>query len=521
MEAKELREVLKQREKRTLEYKRAWDNVPGNLFETICAFLNREGGLIVLGAEDNGEIKKGVSPDAAYQMCRDISNMSNNPQKLSPTFLLQPEEVEIDGKKVIVVYVPCSSQVHSTAGKVYDRSSDGDYVLKTDAEISAAYLRKSQAYSENKVYPYMRMEHLQEKTIRKAKKLIKEMYPKHPWLKLSTMEMLKQANLYREDLSGGEGGFSLAALMLFGKQEAIQSMLPYYRIDAVVRLNDVDRYDDRFTSFGNIIDGYDDLMEFMRKHLPDPFYMEDDQRKSLLTLIFREVIANMLVHREYLNPTFTTIEIGREGIVIKNANKPLHSGPVTLRNYVRHPKNPHISNFFVQMGRAEYLGTGIRNLYKYVPIYTGGEPEIIEGDVFEVRMKLPKGFWSGEEKETESVMGNDVIENVIENVIEKRGIKKSQLTTRQLGIIQRLIETGKKYVPGVVLENVPENVIENVTENDIVNNVETLESLAAMCGRSTRTIHRDIVGLKELGLVRRDGGDLGGIWVVLTSEGMK
>ena len=226
MEAKELREVLKQREKRTLEYKRAWDNVPGNLFETICAFLNREGGLIVLGAEDNGEIKKGVSPNAAYQMCRDISNMSNNPQKLSPTFLLQPEEVEIDGKKVIVVYVPCSSQVHSTAGKVYDRSLDGDYVLKTDAEISAAYLRKSQAYSENKVYPYMRMEHLQEKTIRKAKKLIKEMYPKHPWLKLSTMEMLKQANLYREDLSGGEGGFSLAALMLFGKQEASTGRKP-------------------------------------------------------------------------------------------------------------------------------------------------------------------------------------------------------------------------------------------------------------------------------------------------------
>ncbi len=516
MEAKELREVLKQREKRTLEYKRAWDNVPGNLFETICAFLNREGGLIVLGAEDNGEIKKGVNPDAAYQMCRDISNMSNNPQKLSPTFLLQPEEVEIDGKKVIVVYVPCSSQVHSTAGKVYDRSSDGDYVLKTDAEISAAYLRKSQAYSENKVYPYMRMEHLQEKTIRKAKKLIKEMYPKHPWLKLSTMEMLKQANLYREDLSGGEGGFSLAALMLFGKQEAIQSMLPYYRIDAVVRLNDVDRYDDRFTSFGNIIDGYDDLMGFMRKHLPDPFYMEDDQRKSLLTLIFREVIANMLVHREYLNPTFTTIEIGREGIVIRNANKPLHSGPVTLRNYVRHPKNPHISNFFVQMGRAEYLGTGIKNLYKYVPIYTGGEPEIIEGDVFEVRMKLPKGFWSGEEKEM--VMGKDFLKGFLKDFLKERGAK---LTERQMAIMERLVATGLKYVPGVVLENVPENVLENVLENDIVNNVETLESLSAMCGRSTRTVRRDIADLKELGLLRRDGGDNGGIWVVLTSEGKK
>ena len=32
------------REKRTLEYKTAWSDVPSNLFETVCAFLNREGG---------------------------------------------------------------------------------------------------------------------------------------------------------------------------------------------------------------------------------------------------------------------------------------------------------------------------------------------------------------------------------------------------------------------------------------------------------------------------------------------
>ena len=66
--------------------------------------------------------------------------------------------------------------------------------------------------------------------------------------------------------------------------------------------------------------------------------------------------------------------------IAKNANRPLKSGLVTLSNYERHPKNPHMANFFVQMARAEHLGTGIRNLYKYVPIYTGKQPVIEDED---------------------------------------------------------------------------------------------------------------------------------------------
>ena len=218
MEVEELKELLKGREKRTLEYKRAWNEVPKNMFDTVCAFLNRDGGVIVLGVEDNGQIKKGVDPESVHQMCKDISNLSNNPQKLSPTFLLQPETVDVDGKKVIVVFVPSSSQVHKSAGNIYDRSTDGDYILKTDAEISALYLRKRQSYSENHVFPYLRLEHLDENTIAKARQLIRRKFPNHPWLEMDTMEMMRQANLHCYDLESNKSGFNLAALMLFGSQ---------------------------------------------------------------------------------------------------------------------------------------------------------------------------------------------------------------------------------------------------------------------------------------------------------------
>ncbi len=36
---------------------------PNDAFETICAFLNTDGGTLILGVEDDGTIK-GVNPDS-------------------------------------------------------------------------------------------------------------------------------------------------------------------------------------------------------------------------------------------------------------------------------------------------------------------------------------------------------------------------------------------------------------------------------------------------------------------------
>jgi len=38
------------------EFKEAKDKLPKSLFETICAFLNTEGGKVYLGIKDDGTI---------------------------------------------------------------------------------------------------------------------------------------------------------------------------------------------------------------------------------------------------------------------------------------------------------------------------------------------------------------------------------------------------------------------------------------------------------------------------------
>ena len=487
MTQNELKHITKQREKRTIEYKEAYSELPGNLFETVCAFLNRDGGVIVLGAHDDGTITDGVNLRAIEQMCKNIANISNNPEQLKPSFLLQPEIVDVsdlaEKKQVIVIQVPPSSQVHRFKNRVFDRSIDGDFELRTDAEISALYLRKSTEYSENRIYPYLRFEDLREETIELARTLMNNLRPKHPWLKLPVMDMFKQANLYRRDPVTNQEGLTLAALMLFGKTEMIQSALPYYRIDAVVRLNNVDRYDDRLEVFGNIIDGYDELMDFMAKHLPDPFYMEGDLRMSLRDKIFREIIANMLVHREYLNPTLSIIEITRDGILAKNANRPLKAGSVTLDNYERHPKNPHMANFFVQIGRAEHLGTGIRNIYKYVPLYTGKQPVIDDENVYSVKMALPtlmNAEYSGKQEVT--------VESTMETT--EKNSQKTREKTR---------------------EKTRGKIIKAIKDNPTI----TGKELATLTEITTKGIEWQLKAMQAQGILRRVGGRKEGHWEII------
>ena len=90
-------------------------------------------------------------------------------------------------------------------------------------------------------------------------------------------------------------------VLLFGRDEVIKSILPHYKTDALLRKKDIYRYDDRAYIDTNLIDSYDKLMAFIAKHLPDPFYLDGDHRISLRENLFREIVANTLVHREYMS----------------------------------------------------------------------------------------------------------------------------------------------------------------------------------------------------------------------------
>jgi len=429
-----VKNLLKQREKIRIEFKEAKDSIPRNLFETVCAFLNREGGSVLLGVNNRGEVT-GVDPAAIEQMSVDISSLSNNPSKLNPPFILFPSVVTIKNKKVIHIQVPSSSQVHKCDNIVFDRSSDGDFRVTSPQGIAEIYNRKRVHFTEGTIYPHIKSSDFKDGLLEKIRNLIRSNKPAHPWLELSDEEFFKTSGLYKVDYQNGSEGFTLAAVLLMGKDIVIKNILPHYKIDALVKVKDVDRYDDRLTIETNLIEAYNQLMDFTAKHLPDRFYLEGDTRISLRERIFREVIANLIVHREYTNAHSATFTIYKDKVEILNANNPNGSGPIQINNFVPFPKNPTISKFFVQLGRVEELGSGIINVNKYLKIYyPGTEAEFIEDHLFRtvVPVVVPRkiiidgGILAINSAEIMNALNEAIHEGINEGVIEgvNEGVKE-------------------------------------------------------------------------------------------------
>ena len=292
------------------------------------------------------------------QVKKELVTALNNPQKLNPPCYLMPYDVVIEGKRIIRLFVPESSQVHRCNGKIYDRNEDGDFDITSNTNlVTALYIRKQTNYSENLIYPYVSIKDLRLDLIAKARQLAANQRPGHPWAGMSDMELLQSAQLFQRGYQSGKKGFTLAAVLLLGEDQVILSVLPHHRTDALLRRENIDRYDDRDDIRTNLLESYDRLMAFVAKHLPDKFFLEKDQRISLRDHIFREVAANMLIHREFLNPYPAKFIIETHRLFAENSNK------------------PH--------------GHGLRKLFKYCRHYSGGKtPELIEGDIFKCIVPL-------------------------------------------------------------------------------------------------------------------------------------
>ncbi len=378
-----LKNIIKNGENLTTEFKESRSKLNKDIYETICSFLNREGGDIILGVKDDGTIQ-GVDEDKIDAMKKDLLTAINNPQKLNPPCYLNVDIVTLEDKKLMHIFVPQSSSVHTLNGKIYDRNGDGDFdITGRHSQIANLYRQKDTNYSENQIFPYASLDDLKIELLEKVRIRAKnENSGTHPWMDMDDIALLKSAGLYKKDISTGKEGITLAGILLFGKDETIQSALPHHRTDAILRKINLDRYDDRDDIRTNLIESYERLTQFIAKHLNDPFYLEGDTRISLRNKIFREAIANILIHREYSNAYTAKMIIQKDKVIFENANKANRYGIIDPNNFTPFTKNPAIAKVFREIGYAEELGSGIKNLFKYSKLYGGSDPILQENDIF-------------------------------------------------------------------------------------------------------------------------------------------
>jgi len=388
-----LAEISNGKESDTIEFKEAQGKdgkgqIPKSVYETVCSFSNHYGGNIYLGIGDDGKIL-GLDPSRIESMKKEFVTSIQSNNKITPPLYLNINEFKIHDKFIFNVFVPNSSQIHRLNGNfIYDRNEDADInVTNITNSVQQIYTRKQSEYTENKVFPYIEITDFRSDLIDRIRNVAIDSNGDMLFKGKSDIDVLKGLSMYKKDFLTNTEGYTMAAVLVFGKDYLIKSVLSYFYIDVLVRFRNTERYDDRLRISTNLIDSYDLIMKFFAKYISEPFYLEGDTRVDLREKLLREVVVNLLVHREYSNPFMSRIEIWRNKITFINANKPVHPGMVKEGDIFPFAKNPSIANVFHILGLIDEIGSGMGKIFKYSPILFGAIPIIENEDEF--RVKLP------------------------------------------------------------------------------------------------------------------------------------
>lgn len=217
--------------------------------------------------------------------------------------------------------------------------------------------------------------------------------------------------------------------------------------------------------------------------------MENENRVSLRNILAREMVSNILMHCELISSYAAKFVIQKERMYTENANRALREGLITPDNLEPNPKNPIIASFFRNIGRADRLGSGVRNLFKYSKFYSEQDPEFQDGDVFRIIVPLDEEYSFDYGLSSENHAETD---GIIDKTATTNGKTDGKTDGKK---INKLSDTECK-------------IIDLIKDNPLV----TQKQLANMLSLSDSGIRYAMRGLKEKGLLQRSGSHRNGVW---------
>lgn len=519
-------------ENHQVEYKTCTEQISESLYETICSFLNRNGGHLLIGVADNGDIV-GVNPDRAETLKKNIINSIKNQELFLPCPYLTPQILEAEGKIVLYMEIPSGQYVYRYKGHYWDRNGDADIDVTDQSELLIAlFERKNPHLFEDRVVDGLTMEGLDPKTFQYCRNIVRSWQPSHPWLQMTDKEILLSSHL----ASSKDGKLQLkyAALMLFGTEDAIMQHLPRYRFELLFHMctyadyEDMtkfpNRYDDRRTIRANLIHVYEQMAEFVARYMPDKFHLSPDsgQREDLRWNLMREICANQLVHFNASSGFACFLHIFKDRVLTKNPTRLLPEipeGKLTLQQLKNYTKNPLLVRIFHELHWVEDLGSGVRNILRWAPLYYSSyKVEINSGQEFLFSITYTDAPNSDEMSKKNVTVNEQMSLKKKDNVTVngQMSLKKkdnvTELSDEELSVkpneSQKVVEKRKKRQQAII-----SLIIKDAKIN--------AEMIAERLDVNKRTILRDIKELKEAGIVERIGSDKTGEWRIVRKSDKK
>ncbi|MXX26473.1 MAG: ATP-dependent DNA helicase RecG [Caldilineaceae bacterium SB0668_bin_21] len=410
MNRTELLQLIANRENSRVEFKRD-DCHPDELATEISALLNLEGGVILLGVEDDGAISGLTrSREAAEEWVMNIAR-----QNLQPAIIPVWACMEIGvGKNVGVIELGADSP-----GKPYKARRGRAWVTFIRAGSTS---REATREEEGRLYQAARLVRYEIKPVPDTglealdmdrienyyQDVLKRSLPARTDLE-NRRRLLLNSDLLVE--AGAGVGASVAGLLLFGKNP--NRRLPQAGVTAVAfpglekEYNTVDEerirgpLTPRVSEDGDVVERgvIDRTVDFIKRNMGSVAYLDGGRRihkKSFPLDAVREAVVNAVVHRDYAREgTDIEVSLYRDRFEVISPGR-LPNG-VTVEKMkegvVRVARNELLKEILRDYRYIEHYGMGVRNrIINSMRRHNGTEPDLVEGDDrFTVRLwKAPR-----------------------------------------------------------------------------------------------------------------------------------
>ncbi len=383
MEALELIEIIDLGETSTVEFKEKIPSIDGLAAEMV-AFANSLGGFLIVGVDDNGQIK-GLTGEQLKEYQDMAMKAASNGVK-PPLGSIWTEIVKIEENKVLVMHIEKGNTLHRDKNHaIYVRSGPNKRKVTDNAELSRLMQEKQLLYAEQQVIGNCSVDDLD---IRLFTTFYKERHKQE--VGDSNEEITRVLNNLR---LLKDGSLTLASLLLFGKNNDI--VIPHFCIKAIwFHTNDflTDQYRSSDNIYGNILDQYTKGKDFIVAKLPriqgeKSFNSIGDL--EIPELVINELLINSIMHRDYFIEDSIKLYVYPDRIEIKSPGKLPNNLTVedVKQGIQRRDRNILLTSYGFNLLPYRGVGSGILNSLQAYPSIDFENN--IDGDYFKVTIYRP------------------------------------------------------------------------------------------------------------------------------------
>ena len=467
---------IRTKECQDVEFKRIWKD---EYLKWICGFANAQGAVMYFGVDDDHEV---------YGLKDSKRLLEDIPNKVVTTMgiVVDVNLYEQEGLEYIEVLIEPSNIPINYKGKYYYRSGSTMQELRGPA-LQQFILKKMGRSWDDICNEHATLDDLDQSAI---DYFLRKGF-ENGRITDDERHLPIEIILQNLDLINDEGKLKNAALLLFAKRPQRYFTCVQFKIGRF----GADEADLMFQDVveGNIIQMADRVVDLLKsKYLTMPITFKGMNRIEKLEVpeeALREILYNAIIHKDYTG-VHIQMRVWDDHVEVWNDGElPAGYTPETLLGqHSSRPRNKNIANAFFKAGFIDAWGRGYKKIREGFESVGLPMPKV-ENFCGGVQVTFQRKNVANNSGQTSSIVD-------LQNVLEE---KTKQLTERQKNIFNRLIETGQM--------NVLDNVLENV--------LETSASLASHFKVDARTIRRDLSVLQTKGLIRHDGPDKGGRWVVI------